>query len=249
MRRKYGSFKLNKINQIIELSTKYRLFQIIHEDKELTNEFIHDQLVKKNNNFNPFLTKMNYTITFKTWLKHAKSLQKKRMNEVRLLEAQKMGPQAYKDLSNSLADDEDKLEYVTVQIEVEIEIEYTSEEDQADSKFGIGSRGKSMANSIYRSQFGTANKSMKQGGLGTSSKKLGQSVFGKSIGGTSMKKKADHLALFQDKMKSKLMASIKKKSMKDSNLMTGAWSAAKPTKNGGMLGNTLTTPTKTPGPK
>jgi hypothetical protein len=144
-----------------------------------------------------------------------------------LAEAHKLGPQAYKDLSNSLADDEDKLEYVTVQIEVEIEMEYTSEEE-TDSKFGLNSRGKSMANSIYRSQFGTANKSIRQGNMGTSSKKLGMSVLGKSIGGSSMKKKNDHLALFQDKMKNKLMASIKKKSMKDSQYMTGAWSAAKP---------------------
>jgi hypothetical protein len=76
MRRKYGNFKMDSKNQTKELITKYRIFLKIHqlqkEVADLNNGYIFDRLVKKNNGYNPFLTKMNFKIAFKTWLKHAK---------------------------------------------------------------------------------------------------------------------------------------------------------------------------------
>lgn len=198
MRRKYGVAKMNRINQLIELSTRYRIFQKIHENVELTNQFIHDQLVKKNNNFNPFLTKMNYKITFKTWLKHAKSIIKKRINEVKLAEAQKLGPAAYREMSLSLAEDDEKPKFENVPIEVEIEIEYTSEEE-TESKFGGISRGRSLAMSLHASRFiGSAAKSMRSS-ISPNKAKLGQSAI------SSGKKRTDHLSLFQERMKAKLL--------------------------------------------
>lgn len=218
MRRKYGVTKMNRLNQLIELSTRYRIFQKIHEDVELTNIFIHEQLVKKNNNFNPFLTKMNYKITFKTWLKHAKSIIKKKTNEAKLAEAHKLGPAAYREMSLSLAEDDEKPKFENVPIEVEIEIEYTSDEE-TDSKFGGISRGRSFAMSLHASRFlASAGKSMRGT---TSPKKLGMSMI------SSGRKRTDHLSVFQEKMKSKLMQSMKKKSVKDSQLLGVPWSAAK----------------------
>ena len=72
MRRKYGPAKMNRKNQIIELSTKYRIFSNIYAAKKINNDMIYERLINKNNSYNPFLTRMNYKISFKTWLKHAK---------------------------------------------------------------------------------------------------------------------------------------------------------------------------------
>jgi hypothetical protein len=78
MRRKYGNFKMDAKNQIIELTTKYRIFMKIHtlqkQAPDLNNGYIFDRIIKKNNGYNPFLTKMNFKIAFKTWLKHAKKI-------------------------------------------------------------------------------------------------------------------------------------------------------------------------------
>ena len=102
---------------------------------------------------------MNYKITFKTWLKHAKSAIKRQENEAKLAEAKKLGIEHYNSVSMSLAEDVDQPKYENVAIEVEIELEYTSEEE-IESKFGGISRGRSMAHSMAASRFGSAAKSM-----------------------------------------------------------------------------------------
>lgn len=38
---------------------------------------VYDKLINKSNAYNPFLTRMNYKISFKTWLKHAKNIMSK----------------------------------------------------------------------------------------------------------------------------------------------------------------------------
>jgi hypothetical protein len=40
--------------------------------KKINNEDIYNNIVKKENAMNPFLTVMNFKITFKTWLKFAR---------------------------------------------------------------------------------------------------------------------------------------------------------------------------------
>jgi hypothetical protein len=39
----------------------------------LNNESIFNNIIKKENGVNPFLTVMNFKISFKTWLKHSKA--------------------------------------------------------------------------------------------------------------------------------------------------------------------------------
>lgn len=77
MRRKYGNMKINKKMQIFELKTQYSIYlmtlAIQKKGKNLTNEDIFNSIVKKENGVNPFLTKMNFKISFKTWLKYARS--------------------------------------------------------------------------------------------------------------------------------------------------------------------------------
>lgn len=73
MKRKYGPPKMNRKNQILELTTKWNIFNRIYADQKKNNIMIYERLINKSNSYNPFLTRMNYKISFKTWLKHAKS--------------------------------------------------------------------------------------------------------------------------------------------------------------------------------
>ena len=77
MRRKYGNMKINKKMQIFELRTQYGIFlmtlRIQQNSKSLSNEDIFNSIVKKENGVNPFLTVMNFKISFKTWLKFARN--------------------------------------------------------------------------------------------------------------------------------------------------------------------------------
>ena len=76
MRRKYGNMKINKRMQIFELRTQYGIYlmtlKIQQNSKSLSNEDIFNSIVKKENGVNPFLTVMNFKISFKTWLKFAR---------------------------------------------------------------------------------------------------------------------------------------------------------------------------------
>ena len=77
MRRKYGNMKINKKMQIFELRTQYGIFlmtlRIQQNSKSLSNEDIFNSIVKKENGVDPFLTVMNFKISFKTWLKFARN--------------------------------------------------------------------------------------------------------------------------------------------------------------------------------
>jgi len=76
MRRKYGNMKINKKMQIFELRTQYSIYimtlKIQNKKEKQSNEEIFNAIIKKENGVNPFLTVMNFKISFKTWLKVAR---------------------------------------------------------------------------------------------------------------------------------------------------------------------------------
>lgn len=77
MRRRYGNMKINKKMQIFELRTQYKIYLLTLREKNMSQkrinyDDIYKNVVKKENGVNPFLTVMNFKITFKTWLKFAK---------------------------------------------------------------------------------------------------------------------------------------------------------------------------------
>jgi hypothetical protein len=74
MRRKYGNMKINKKMQIFELRTQYRIYTITREMQNkgtLNKDELYDGLINKNNGVNPFLTVMNFKISYRSWLKLA----------------------------------------------------------------------------------------------------------------------------------------------------------------------------------
>ena len=58
------------------MKTQYRIYLITlniqNQSKKLSNEDIFNSIVKKENGVNPFLTVMNFKISFKTWMKFAR---------------------------------------------------------------------------------------------------------------------------------------------------------------------------------
>jgi len=177
MRKKYCKFKLSKRMQIIELRNQYEIFQLTmraqNRGTKLTNEQIYNNIVKKENGVNPFLTVMNFRVSFKTWVKHAR----KKLREFNKYRAQEYGDEEQYDTN---VDNDNKQTY-RVEIDIEIINEYTSDEDsqnedsQSQSKIGTIQKGKSTMS--------IGSQSMRQRNL--------------------EKKKKDHLALFEKKMTQK----------------------------------------------
>jgi virulence-associated protein VapD len=185
MRRKYGNMKISKKMQIFELRTQYNIYLMTLEAqnkmKKLSNEEIYT-IIKKENGVNPFLTVMNFKITFKTWLKHArKNIVNQRIKNI------KEGQQnEYYDMMEEF-EKETETKMYRVKIEVEDLYELTSEEDEE-----------------VLSVSGTNKKSVAAASLKMSSQKnlkLKQSA-----------KVRDHLKLFEKKMTQKfnLKSSMKK---------------------------------------
>ena len=77
MRRKYGNMKIKKKMQIFELRTQYKIYLKTMSIQNLNNrkEDLHEKLVKKGKSVNPFLTVMNYKISFRTWKKFCEETQ------------------------------------------------------------------------------------------------------------------------------------------------------------------------------
>ena len=129
MKRKYGNMKINKKMQIFELRTQYSIYFMTKNAQNIksygmSNDDIFNSLVKKENGVNPFLTIMNFKISFKTWLKRARE-------EIHGKDEQILTPFGDKKI-------------VAVEIEVEEEVEITSdEEDLTQSVYGL-SRKQSM---------------------------------------------------------------------------------------------------------
>lgn len=78
MRRKYCTFKINKKMQIFELKNQIRIYELgktmenSKKNQLLTKDEIVQSIASKGNGFNPFLAVMNFKITVKTWIKHAR---------------------------------------------------------------------------------------------------------------------------------------------------------------------------------
>lgn len=87
MKLKYGNMKINKNMQIIELRTQYFIFLKTLETQQssssLTNDQIFNNIISKKNGINPFLTIMNFKISFRTWLKHARNILKIKKKMIR----------------------------------------------------------------------------------------------------------------------------------------------------------------------
>lgn len=113
--------------QIYELRTQYQIYLMtLNIQKKgkahLNNESIFNNIIKKENGVNPFLTVMNFKISFKTWLKHSKIASK-------IKEAKELGQDITVDEDSFFSK---RAKTVIVDIEVEHDLEYTSEEDEFD---------------------------------------------------------------------------------------------------------------------
>lgn len=86
---------------------------------------IYNQLIKKENGVNPFLTSMNFKITFKTWLKQARLIM--RRQAVNMLNS--LGDNNITEKHRAMLQEEDQPNMIAVEIEYEDSIYYTSEED------------------------------------------------------------------------------------------------------------------------
>lgn len=113
MRRRYGNMKINKQMQIFELRTQYKIYQLTLKEKnidvtKIDNDDIYQNIIKKENNMNPFLTIMNFKITFRTWLKFArKKLREEKKNELKGLREQHKGGKHELGSDAGLDDDDD----------------------------------------------------------------------------------------------------------------------------------------------
>jgi len=144
----------------------------------LSNEDIFNSIVKKENGVNPFLTVMNFKISFKTWMKFAR----------KGLRIDKSGKKDEPGTFNKALyeQDDQPAKLIPVDIEVEELYEVTSEEELPEtSVYSIGRR-KSIAAGL-----GQLSPTGSQGEMGVS-----------SIG--SYRKKKDHLKMFEKKMSQKL---------------------------------------------
>ena len=100
--------KINKKMQIYELKTQFHIYQKTllrkgGQPKDMNAVF--NTIIKKENGVNPFLTVMNFKISYKTWLKHSRK--------------------NYQDDSSSI----DMKRYM-VPVDIEELVEYTSEEEE-----------------------------------------------------------------------------------------------------------------------
>lgn len=120
MRKKYGNMKINKRMQVFELRTQFQIFLMTREkqakSKIVTTEEITEGIIKKENQVNPFLTVMNFKISYKTWLKMARQNLKRRQRETLAITEQ-----------STFYEEKPKLH----QVEIEVEQFYStsSEED------------------------------------------------------------------------------------------------------------------------
>ena len=76
MRRKYSQMKISRQMQIFELKTQFHIYKLTlankNQSKRLTNNDIYNNIIRKGNGVNPFLTVMHFRTSFRTWLNHAR---------------------------------------------------------------------------------------------------------------------------------------------------------------------------------
>ena len=139
MRRKYGAMKINKKMQIIELKNQIKIFEMGREmqtdGKKISKEDIVQSIAGKVNGYNPFLAVMNFKISVKTWIKHAR----KNVKNMKKLKKEERGE------LDSCSDEEDEpIEQYTIKVEIEVEQMYseTDEEDEEELMLGLSSAKK-----------------------------------------------------------------------------------------------------------
>lgn len=96
----------------------------------MSKEDIYNSIINKKSGVNPFLTIMNFKISFKTWIKFARQ----RLRHIEMLKANGEGDKSpsFKDFEYKDDSDDEKIE---VEIEIENFFSCTSEEDSvADDK-------------------------------------------------------------------------------------------------------------------
>jgi virulence-associated protein VapD len=211
MRRRYGNMKINKQMQIFELRTQYKIYQLTLKEKnidvnKINNEDIFNNIIKKENNMNPFLTIMNFKITFRTWLKFARKRLRAELRHQAHKEAYKLGSEACLVDEESEDDDEQNTKPYAVEIEIEQFYSATSEEeselDQERSQLGqLTMKGKSWTSG---SQLGGSH-----GG----SEGLKQSVL---RGSMRKKTQHDHWRLLEKKLTQKFKQQDSAKQQRDS---------------------------------
>merc|ERR550514_2396775 len=91
---------------------------------QVSNEDIKHALVKKENGVNPFLTVMNFRITFRAWRKQAQRRIHKAERARALADGEALEP------ASALEQDEAEAEAIAVEIDVEHIYSATSEEDE-----------------------------------------------------------------------------------------------------------------------
>jgi hypothetical protein len=186
MRRKYGNMKINKKMQIFELKNQIKIYEMGKAMQNLghtktSNEEIRESIIAKGNGVNPFIAVMNFKISIKTWIKHARM-------ELRRLQREKqqaLDLHSHDPISSHSHDDEGLQQTIGVEIEVEEFFSETSEEE-----------------TTYQSQ-GTYRR---MGGGGSASGSHGGSMAELHNSQQKEKKKVDHLKLFQRKMTAKFRA-------------------------------------------
>ena len=156
------------------------------KSKALTNEDIFNSIIKKENGVNPFLTVMNFKITFKTWLKFARKQLRQIEKNKRLSDGANLN-----DTTTTWVDDE-KAALHSVDIEVEQVYSETDEEDVI--RDGI--------RDLYQAKLAKiAQMHGKQANKGSNSNQGSSRGFNSPRDPSkSSQKKSDHLKLFERKM-------------------------------------------------
>ena len=99
----------------------------VSKNKKITKDNIVQQIAAKGNGFNPFLIIMNFKITLKTWIKHARQNLKKMEKERKLMNGEIVP-------SSTTGDQEPLLQQYTIEVEIDVEkfMSETSEEDEEE---------------------------------------------------------------------------------------------------------------------
>ena len=180
MRRKFGTMRINKKMQIIELKNQIRIFEMGREmdnsskNKKITKEEIVQSIAGKGNGFNPFLAVMNFKITVKTWIKHARQNLKKREREKQIQNGE-IDP-------NQPAGIEEPLQQFTIAVEIEVEELYSETSDEEDENMSFDK--KHTMKKGLTSQFGSDMNLLQN---------------------KKSKKQVDHLQVFKKKMSKKFI--------------------------------------------
>jgi len=142
-----------------------------------SNEEIRESIIAKGNGVNPFIAVMNFKISIKTWIKHA------RMELRRLQREKQLALDHSHDPMSSLSQDDEGLQQ-TIGVEIEVE-EFFSETSEEENTY--------QSQGTYR----------RMGGGGSASGSHGGSMAELHNSQQKEKKKVDHLKLFQKKMTAK----------------------------------------------